>query len=277
MSHEIRAPMNAILGLAYLLRNRPIGPAEHDMVQKIRNAGRSLLGIINDILDFSKIEAGRLEIEHAPFRLGDVLDNVATIMGSAVGEKDIELIVGPVPFGAMFLMGDALRLEQVLINLASNAIKFTETGEVALTVSVVDTRSGEADLRFAMRDTGIGIPVEKEEIFSAKKVIFRAFTADRRPHPLIPSKPHDCEQGERTKGIRCAFRLQRAVRQAGAAGCQPSGEHRLAGFRRRRCRHDHTPSVLYARARLQAEARAAGSRACGCLLRKRTSDRYGDE
>ena len=168
MSHEIRTPMNAILGLAYLLRNRPIGPAEHDMVQKIRNAGRSLLGIINDILDFSKIEAGRLEIEHAPFRLGDVLDNVATIMGSAVGEKAIELIVGPVPAGAMFLKGDALRLEQVLINLASNAIKFTEAGEVALTVSVVDTRPGQVDLRFAIRDTGIGIPVEKqEEIFSA--------------------------------------------------------------------------------------------------------------
>ena len=144
MSHEIRTPMNAILGLAYLLRNRPIGPAEHDMVQKIRNAGRSLLGIINDILDFSKIEAGRLEIEHAPFRLGDVLDNVATIMGSAVGEKAIELIVGPVPAGAMFLNGDALRLEQVLINLVSNAIKFTEAGEVALTVSVVDAQPGRA-------------------------------------------------------------------------------------------------------------------------------------
>ena len=84
------------------------------MVPKIHNAGRSLLGIINDILDVSKIEAGRLEIEHAPFQLGDVLDNVAAIMGAAVGESHVELIVDPVPAGANFLKGDALRLRQVL-------------------------------------------------------------------------------------------------------------------------------------------------------------------
>jgi signal transduction histidine kinase/DNA-binding response OmpR family regulator len=168
MSHEIRTPMNAIMGLAYLLQSRPIGTASQDMVQKIRNAGRSLLGIINDILDVSKIEAGRLEIEHQPFRLGHVLDNVATIMGSSGGEKGIELIVGPAPPGAMFLKGDALRLEQVLINLTSNAIKFTATGEVALTVSLVDVRPGQIDLRFEVRDTGIGIAAEQqEEVFSA--------------------------------------------------------------------------------------------------------------
>ena len=168
MSHEIRTPMNAVLGLAYLLQSRALGPVEHDMVQKIRNAGRSLLGIINDILDFSKIEAGRLELEHEPFRLSEVLDNVATIMASSVGSKDIELIVGPVPKGAMFLRGDALRLEQILVNLVSNAIKFTETGEVAVTISAPDTRPGQIDLRFSVRDTGIGIPAEhQEEIFSA--------------------------------------------------------------------------------------------------------------
>ena len=166
MSHEIRTPMNAILGLAYLLENRSLGSAERDMVQKIRNAGRSLLGIINDILDFSKIEAGRMEIEAAPFRLGDVLENVATIMGAAVGGKNIELILGPVPAGRQYLVGDALRLEQVLINLTGNAIKFTEAGEVTLTVSPVD---GQAErLRFAVRDTGIGIPEDMQaEIFSA--------------------------------------------------------------------------------------------------------------
>ncbi len=180
MSHEIRTPMNAVLGLAYLLQNRPLGPVEHDMVQKIRNAGRSLMGIINDILDFSKIEAGRLEIEHAPFRLGDVLDNVATIMASAVGTKRIELSVGPVPASAMFLKGDALRLEQILINLVSNAIKFTEAGEVALTIDLSEagdpSEAGNlsvalreaVDLRFAVRDTGIGIAAEQQEdIFSA--------------------------------------------------------------------------------------------------------------
>ncbi len=166
MSHEIRTPMNAILGLAYLLENRSLRPAERDMVQKIRNAGRSLLGIINDILDFSKIEAGRMEIEHAPFRLGDVLENVATIMGTAVGDKAIELIVGPVPAGQQFLKGDALRLEQVLINLTGNAIKFTEAGEVSLTVSPANGQAGS--LCFAVRDSGIGIPADMQtEIFSA--------------------------------------------------------------------------------------------------------------
>ncbi len=168
MSHEIRTPMNAVLGLAYLLQSRALGPIEHDMVQKIRNAGRSLLGIINDILDLSKIEAGRLTIEHEPFRLGDVLDNVATIMTSAVGAKDIELIVGPVPAGAMSLKGDALRLEQILVNLVSNAIKFTEAGDVAVTIGIVGTRPGQVDLRFAVRDTGIGISeAQQEEVFSA--------------------------------------------------------------------------------------------------------------
>ena len=152
MSHEIPTPLNAIMGLAYLLQSRPLETASQDMVQKIRNAGRSLLGIINDILDVSKIEAGRLEIEQQPFRLGHVLDNVATIMGSSGGEKGIKLIVGPVPRGAMFLKGDALCLEQVLINLTSNAIKFTTAGEVALTVSLLGTRPGQVDLRFEVRD-----------------------------------------------------------------------------------------------------------------------------
>ena len=168
MSHEIRTPMNAILGLVYLLQSRPLGAAEQDMVQKIHNAGRSLLGIINDILDVSKIDAGRLEIEHAPFQLGDVLDNVAAIMSAAIGESHVELIVDPVPAGANFLKGDALRLGQILINLVGNAIKFTTAGEVVLTVSLVAARSAEVDLRFAVRDTGIGIAAEKQEaIFTA--------------------------------------------------------------------------------------------------------------
>ncbi len=168
MSHEIRTPMNAILGLVHLLQNRPLGPAELDMVRKIHNAGRSLMAIINDILDVSKIEAGRLEIEHAPFALGAVLDNVAAIMGAAVGGNPIELIIGPVPEGANYLKGDALRLEQVLVNLVGNAIKFTPAGEVALTVTLAGARAGEVDLRFAVRDTGVGIPPDKQEaIFSA--------------------------------------------------------------------------------------------------------------
>ncbi|BAL25605.1 response regulator [Azoarcus sp. KH32C] len=172
MSHEIRTPMNAILSLAYLLEKHELTPVARGMVQKIHIAGRSLLGIINDILDFSKIDAQRLEIEHIPFRLADVLDNIASIMSSAVGEKPVEVVVGPAPEGANFLKGDALRLGQVLINLAGNAIKFTNEGEVVVSVAQVaeDRSTGMVRLRFAVRDTGIGIAKDKQQ------AIFNAFT-----------------------------------------------------------------------------------------------------
>lgn len=165
MSHEIRTPMNAVLGLAYLLEKMELPSDARDLVRKIRIAGRSLQGIINDILDFSKIEAGRLEIEQAPFRLNDVLDNLSTVMSANVGEKNIELAISP-PAGVGMLHGDALRLEQVLINLVSNAIKFTEHGYVNLNVAVVGEDAHKVSLRFAVRDTGIGIAPEKQrELF----------------------------------------------------------------------------------------------------------------
>jgi hypothetical protein len=167
MSHEIRTPMNAILGLAYLLEKTDLPGDANDLVHKIRMSGRSLLGIINDILDFSKIESGKLEIEIAPFRLGDVLDNLSTIMSSNAGEKEIELIIAPPPSKTSQLRGDALRLEQVLINLTSNAIKFTERGHVTMSISVVADNDQQVTLRFTVRDTGIGIPLEQQqEIFA---------------------------------------------------------------------------------------------------------------
>ncbi|WP_445366818.1 response regulator [Methylomonas sp. BW4-1] len=167
MSHEIRTPMNAILGLAYLLEKSELpGDANH-LVSKIRMAGRSLLGIINDILDFSKIESDKLEIEHAPFRLGDVLDNLSTIMSTNAGEKELELIIAQPPSKTKQLYGDALRLEQVLINLTSNAIKFTEQGHVELAIAVTAEDDQQITLRFAVRDTGIGIPADiQQDIFS---------------------------------------------------------------------------------------------------------------
>ena len=163
MSHEIRTPMNAILGLCYLLERHSLPPISLEMVARIHSAGRSLLGIINDILDFSKIEAHRLDIEAVPFQLSDVLDNLATIMASSLGSKSVELIVCSPPVGANFLVGDSLRLGQVLINLAGNAIKFTEYGEVA--VRIEQRPSPVADqvaLRFAVSDTGIGIPKDEQ-------------------------------------------------------------------------------------------------------------------
>lgn len=167
MSHEIRTPLNAILGLAYLLESRQLNHDERGMVQKIRVAGRSLLGIINDILDYSKIEAGRLELENAPFRLGNVLDNVAAVMSMGIADKQVDLAVGVAPPGAEILVGDALRLEQILINLVGNAIKFTQQGSVTLSVNRSSTPGEPLRLRFTVRDSGIGIAPDKlAQIFS---------------------------------------------------------------------------------------------------------------
>lgn len=171
MSHEIRTPMNAILGLCYLLEQHPLAPTSREMVQKIHAAGKTLLTIINDVLDFSKIEAQHMVVEQVPFRLSDVLDNLANIMSASLGSKPLELVVGPPPDGANFLIGDRLRLGQVLVNLASNAIKFTGQGEVEVRVDrLSDTGDGRVMLRFSVRDTGIGISPDKQEM------IFQAFS-----------------------------------------------------------------------------------------------------
>ncbi|HSY28333.1 MAG TPA: response regulator [Burkholderiaceae bacterium] len=168
MSHEIRTPMNGILGLAYLLDRRQLDAEAADMVKKIRNAGRSLQAIINDILDFSKIEAGKLDIEHEPFRLLDVFDNLAGIMAANAGDKDIELAIAPPPNINGHLLGDALRLEQVLINLVGNAIKFTDRGTVKLGISLLAKDEKIATMRFSVTDSGIGIPLDKQaHIFTA--------------------------------------------------------------------------------------------------------------
>ncbi|MDR7375904.1 signal transduction histidine kinase/CheY-like chemotaxis protein [Rhodoferax ferrireducens] len=168
MSHEIRTPMNAILGLAYLLDRSQLSADASDLVKKIRGAGRSLQSIINDILDFSKIEAGRLEIEHAPFRLADVLDNLAGIMAANVGDKDLELVIAPLPDIAGQVLGDALRLEQVLINLTGNAIKFTDHGSITVGIQLLSRDEKTVKLRFSVSDSGIGIPLDKQaNIFAA--------------------------------------------------------------------------------------------------------------
>ena len=170
MSHEIRTPMNAILGMCYLLEKQTMSSIARSMTKKIHTAGKSLLGIINDILDFSKIEANKLEIENIPFFLNEVLENTASIMSAAVGNKKIELIIDPPPRGCNTLTGDPLRLGQIFINLTSNAIKFTETGEVHLRIEQIhkDENSDQVQLRFSVKDTGTGISPEKlNNIFQA--------------------------------------------------------------------------------------------------------------
>jgi two-component system sensor histidine kinase/response regulator len=168
MSHEIRTPMNAIIGLSNLaLMNAP-DFKQRDYLSKIHTAGVSLLGIINDILDFSKVEAGKLTIETIPFWVDDVLGNVNTLIGQKASEKELELVfsvAGDVPQG---LLGDPLRVSQILTNLISNAVKFTEQGHIEVSITRCDERDGRVCLEIAVADTGIGMtPEESARLFSA--------------------------------------------------------------------------------------------------------------
>ena len=163
MSHEIRTPMNAVLGLAQVLAREPLPEHQRDMVTRIRTAGQSLLALLNDVLDLSKIEAGQLRLEPRPFQLAKLLANLDSLMGQMARSKGITLRLltpdAPVPL----LLGDGLRLEQVLVNLTGNAIKFTEHGEVVVTVRLTPSaESPDAPLRLRceVSDTGIGIAPE---------------------------------------------------------------------------------------------------------------------
>ncbi|MDE3011676.1 MAG: response regulator, partial [Pseudomonadota bacterium] len=163
MSHEIRTPMNAVLGLAYLLEHdETLGPEPRETARKIRLAGRGLMGIVDDILDLSKIEAGQLELEQIPFRLGDVFARVGTLLVGARRSAGTELILSEPPADADSLIGDPLRLEQVLLNLGGNALKFTPAGEVEIAAEVLQRDSDWITLRLAVRDTGIGIATEHQ-------------------------------------------------------------------------------------------------------------------
>jgi PAS domain S-box-containing protein len=164
MSHEIRTPMNAIIGLTYLLEKSKLSRDAEAMVRKISIAGRSLLSIINDTLDFSKIEAGRLDIVNEEFHFDSVIENIATIMSFSAKDKDIDLTIDPPPQPIGFLKGDALRLEQILVNLVGNGIKFTEHGYVDLRISAVSESEQHISLHFSVTDTGIGIAPEKQNI-----------------------------------------------------------------------------------------------------------------
>lgn len=170
MSHELRTPMNAILGMLTLLRKTELTPRQADYAAKTEGATRALLGLLNDILDVSKAEAGKMTLDPHPFSIEQVLTDLAVILSANVGNKPVEVLFDIAPNVPRHLVGDAMRLHQVLVNLGGNAIKFTSSGEIVLSIDMLERQDASVTLQFNVRDTGIGIGLENQ------KRIFKGFT-----------------------------------------------------------------------------------------------------
>lgn len=168
MSHEIRTPMNGIIGMASLLQKTALDSKQHNYADKLLGSANTLLRLINDILDFSKIDAGKLQLEDIPFNLEDILGNIANVVGMLAEKKGLEFLFQIDPQVPYNLIGDPLRLGQVLMNLASNAVKFTEQGEIVISVALEERLQDELAFRFSVRDSGIGLQQEQiQALFSA--------------------------------------------------------------------------------------------------------------
>lgn len=179
MSHEIRTPMNAVLGMLQLIRQTKLTAAQADYAAKAQTAAQALLELLNDILDFSKIEADKLSLDAHPFELEGVMRDLAAVLSGNEEDKDLEVLYAMAPTLPSVVVGDRLRLQQVLINLAGNAIKFTEKGQVVVSIELLARTAGMVTLRFAVSDTGIGISAERQEEIFQGFVQAEASTARR--------------------------------------------------------------------------------------------------
>ena len=236
MSHEIRTPMSGALGMLNLLLRTDLTPRQHDYASKARTAAQALLAVINDVLDFSKVEAGKMELDPHRFEVSDFMRELAVILSANVGPKDIEVLFRLDPRLPAALVGDATRLRQVLLNLAGNALKFTEHGEVVLALTLLGETGAAPDkvarIRFEVSDTGIGIPADKlEHIFAgfsqAEQSTSRRYggtglglAISRRLVALMGGELRvESRQGE---GSRFHFELALAESPAESAGLVPA-------------------------------------------------------